>query len=261
MEQKSTSTVQMRAVTLSREYGSGGGEIAARLAARLGWQLVDHEIVARVAHELGISETEATGRDEYADGLVSRLLSNMQLYEPAVLVAVPPPMVLHILGRDAQVYAEALQRVVLAAVEAGRVVIVGRGGQVLLGDRLDVLHVRVVAPLEFRIAYVTQREGVEQAEARSRVQLKDRDRIRYLQSIHHCHPADPYLYDLVINTHVLDLDSAVDLICLALERKARRLKSSSEALGPGTGLERYPSQPDDFHLPESIRDEGSDETG
>lgn len=261
MSQEGTSTVQMHAVTLSREYGSGGGEIAARLAARLGWQLIDHEIVARVAHELGISELEATERDEYADGLVARLLSNMQLYEPAVLVAVPPPMVSHILGHDAQVYAEALQKVVLAAVEAGQVVIVGRGGQVLLEDRLDVLHVRVVAPLDLRIAYVMQREGVQQAEARSRIQLKDRDRSRYLQSIHHCHPADPHLYDLVINTHVLDLDGAVELICLALEHKARRLKTSSEALGPGAGLERYPRQPGDFHLPESIQDEKANEPG
>jgi len=253
MGQEDTSTVQMRAVTLSREYGSGGGEIAARLAARLGWQLIDHEIVARVAHELGISETEATERDEYAVGLVARLLSNMQLYEPAVLVAVPPSMVSNILGNDVQLYAEALQRVVLAAVETGQVVIVGRGGQALLRDRFDVLHVRVVAPLDFRIAYVMQREGVEQAEARSRIQLKDRDRIRYLQSVHHCHPADAHLYDLVLNTRVLDLNSTVELICLALEYKARRLKTSSETLGPGAGLQRYPRQPGDFRLPESIR--------
>ncbi len=50
---------QMRAITISREYGSGGGEIATRLASRLGWQLIDHEVVVQVAHELGVSEAEA----------------------------------------------------------------------------------------------------------------------------------------------------------------------------------------------------------
>lgn len=261
MGQEDTSTVQMRAITLSREYGSGGGEIAARLASRLGWQLIDHEIVARVAHELDISEIEATERDEYAEGLVSRLLSNMQLYEPAVLVAVPPLMVSNIMGHDVQRYAEALQRIVLAAVEAGQVVIVGRGGQALLQDWPDVLHVRVIAPLDFRIAYVMQREGVTQAEAHSRIQLKDRDRIRYLRFIHRCHPEESHLYDLVINTYVLDLDSAVDLICLALERKVKRLRTSPQALGPGAGLQRYSRQPGDFRWPEGPWDEGSNEQG
>ena len=46
----------MRAITISREYGSGGGEIATRLTKRLGWQLVDHEVVVQAAHELGVSE-------------------------------------------------------------------------------------------------------------------------------------------------------------------------------------------------------------
>jgi len=45
-------------VTISREYGSGGGEIARRLATRLGWRLVDHEIIVQLAHKLGISEEE-----------------------------------------------------------------------------------------------------------------------------------------------------------------------------------------------------------
>ena len=58
----------MRAVTISREYGSGGGEIAARLARRLGWQLVDHAIVVQAARELEIPETVVEARDEYAVG-------------------------------------------------------------------------------------------------------------------------------------------------------------------------------------------------
>ena len=58
---------EMRAITISRQYGSGGGEVAARLARRLGWQLVDHEIVAQVAHRLGITEEEAQVRDEHVE--------------------------------------------------------------------------------------------------------------------------------------------------------------------------------------------------
>src|SRR5437879_8902096 len=78
---------QMRAITISREYGSGGGEIARRLAKRLGWGLIDHEAVIRVAQELGVSEAEAAVHDEYAEGLVSRILSSMQAVDTAMYAA------------------------------------------------------------------------------------------------------------------------------------------------------------------------------
>src|SRR5690349_103363 len=69
MEQK---IPEMRAITISRQYGSGGGEIAAHLARYLGWQLIDHEIVAQVAHSLGITEEEADVHDERVEGFIVR---------------------------------------------------------------------------------------------------------------------------------------------------------------------------------------------
>src|SRR5258706_12562266 len=77
---------RMRAITISREYGSGGGEVATRLARRLGWQLIDHEVVVEVAKALGVSEAEVEARDEYTEGLVSRILSSLQMVEPIMLV-------------------------------------------------------------------------------------------------------------------------------------------------------------------------------
>src|SRR5437660_9112677 len=73
---------RMRAVTISREYGSGGGEIAVRLADRLGWQLVDHSIVTQVARVLNESEAAAAARDERAGGFVAHLVDSMQWLAP-----------------------------------------------------------------------------------------------------------------------------------------------------------------------------------
>ncbi len=70
-----------------------------------------------------------------------------------------------------------------------------------------------------------------------------------MQTQYHCQHEDPHLYDLVIDTGVLDLDSAVDLICLALERKADRLSVPVEELGPVAGLAPYAGQPADFRVP------------
>src|SRR5215208_1398801 len=84
----------MRAITISREYGSGGGEVAGRLAARLGWRLVDHEVVVRVARELGVTEAAVAEHDEQVEGLAARLLGAMQSIDWLVPVSgdIDPPV-------------------------------------------------------------------------------------------------------------------------------------------------------------------------
>lgn len=237
---------EMRAITISRQYGSGGGEVAALLAQRLGWQLIDHEIVAQVAHALGITEEEADVHDERVEGFITRALGALQAAALVVPAAAVP------VEQAEAVYNEALRKVVETAASTGHVVIVGRTGQALLAGHRDVLHVRIVAPLQQRVIYVSQREGLDEAEARSRIQVKDRDRARYLQSRFGRSVDDPMLYDLVINTAVLDLESAVDLIILALERKARKLTVRTGELGPAIGLARYPGRPADLPPPASM---------
>jgi CMP/dCMP kinase len=232
---------RMRAVTISREYGSGGGEIATRLAKRLGWQLIDHAIVERVASELGTSTQEAEVHDEHAEGALARaLMISMQSLYPAAMVSAPPEAFL-----SDEEYRDALNRVVRAAAVRGHVVIVGRASQVILADLRDALHIRIIAPFEKRVVYVMQREGVERHTAESRIHRKDHERASYLEREYHHHPDDAYLYDLVLNTSLLDLESAVDVICLSLRKKARGLAAKTGELGPATGLSRYPAQPED----------------
>ena len=236
---------RMSAVTISREYGSGGGEIASRLARRLGWQLIDHEIVERVASEMGMSTQEAEARDERTGGILSQALNSIQHLDPTLMAYTPSAAFLS----DEEVYRNTLNQVIRAGVARGHVVIVGRGAQVILAQRRDVLHVRIVAPFEQRVAYVMQREGLDQAAAQSRIQVKEHDRRKYLETEYHRKPEDAHLYDIVLNTSFLDLDSAVEVICLTLQQKAKRLSAKTGELGPAVGLPRYPAQPEDFHPP------------
>ena len=245
MSKEQPASNSMRAITISREYGSGGGEIARRLSARLAWQLLDHQVVEEVARELGVSKDEAMPYDEHADSFARRLIESLQYVTPYGSAAIvpetdPQPEI------DERVYHNALNQVLQKAVDLGHVVIVGRGGQMLFKERRDVLQVRIVAPLQARIAYVAQREGVDHEAAQARIQQKDRQRTRNLKEQYHQDNTDAHLYDLVINTGILDLQSAVDLILLALERKAQRLTVPQEALGPGAGLPRYSSPPGDI---------------
>jgi len=235
----------MRVITISREYGSGGGEIAARLARRLGWQLIDHEVVVRVAEKLHVSEEEAEEHDERVEGLGSRILKSLRLVHPTMPVVVEMPT-----SMDSHAFHEARCQIIEGAVASGQVVIVGRGAQAHLAKRRDVLHVRIVAPFALRLAYVMSREGLDREAAQARILRKDQERTRYLETFYHRHPGDPHLYDLVLNTGILDLESAAEVIAIVLERKARRLSLPAQELGPAVGLPHYPGRPEDFRPPQ-----------
>jgi CMP/dCMP kinase len=184
-------------------------------------------------------------RDERTEGIIARMLTAMAAAEPSIFVPVELPRSL-----DADAYHDALHRVVTVSVATGNVVIVGRGAQVILKDWRDVLHVRVVAPLEKRIAYVARREGLDIPAAQRRIQDKDRSRQQFVQSLYSARTDDARLYDIVLNTGILSLDACVELVSLALERKAERLGLPDGELGPGAGLAHYPGTPEDLPVPQ-----------
>ena len=215
MNERLETVTEMRAVTISREYGSGGGEIAARLAQRLGWQLIDHAIVECAARALGTNQAEAEAHGEQTEGILAQLLYDVQYLDPTTVVSAPP------LGAalSDEAYRAVVERIVRAAATRGRVVIVGRGAQVILAGRRDVLRVRIIAPLEQRIASVMQREGLDRQEATAQIPTKDRERTRYLEAGYQREPDEAHLYDLVLNLFLIDPASAVNIIYLALHHE------------------------------------------
>ncbi len=241
MDAEQSAIAKMHAITISREYGSGGGEIAARLAQRLAWQLIDHQVVVQVAQMLQISQEEAEERDECVESLPTRIFKSLLLVHPSMPVMVDIPLTV-----DARAFHEARSQIIEGAVASGQVVIVGRGAQAHLAQRKDVLHVRIIAPLEARIAYVMSREALGWAAAQARILQKDQEHARYLETFYHRRPSDPHLYDLVLSTGILDLESAVDVISIVLERKAMRLSIPTQELGPVGGLSQYPDRPEDL---------------
>ena len=243
MNQNNQIINQMRAATISREYGSGGGEIAARLARRLNWQLIDHEIVERVAIEMGTSLGAAEARDERTEGVVARIFNTLQSLQPAYMAGTSTEAFF----KNEETYLKTVNQIVRAAAAQGHVVIVGRGSQVILAQQRDILHVRIIAPFAKRVEYVMKRERIDQPAAETRIKIKDSDHAKHLEAAFHRKPDDAHLYDLVLSTAFLDLDSSVEIISLALQQKARQLSAKIDELGPATGLSPYPGKPADFH--------------
>jgi cytidylate kinase len=198
-----------RVVTISREYGSGGAQLASQLAGRLGWRLLDRTIVEQVAAAAHVDPELVTRYDERPDTWLHALAKNVFSFGAHEGVHVPPEMV------DAESLAARSRRVVEQAASLGECVIVGRGSQCALAGRTDVLHVFVFAPAEERIRRAVER-GL-QGDLSSIVAV-DRERSDYTRTLYGRDWRDPQLYHLMLNS-TLGIDTLADLVVAALGRR------------------------------------------
>jgi len=200
---------RFRVVTVAREYGSGGAAIAARLAERLGFQLLDRALIERIAAAARIDPELVQKYDEHVDPWVQRL--GRALWHggfEAVAVVDENDVV------NADRMAILGGRVIEEAAAAGGCVIVGRGGQCVLRGRPDVFHVFVYASREERLRRLRARLGPG-AEVELVAEETDRERGAYTRRHFGENRLDPHLYHLMVNA-TLGEDAAVSAILAAL---------------------------------------------
>lgn len=202
--------------TISREFGSGGGDVAARLAELLHWRLVDRDLVRRVAERLGVSEQEVAERDEHVAGIAERVGLYLADVFPEMLL---PPLPMSPLDhRSVRALVEATLR---EAADSPLLVVVGHGAQCIFADRPGTLHVRVWAPLEERVRRVAGRLGLEMAPARARTQREDSAREEYLRRNYGIDPAAPIHYDVIVNTAKLHVEPAAAALAELVQASRR----------------------------------------
>jgi cytidylate kinase len=198
--------MSFRVVTISREYGSGGGRLAEALAARLGWRLLDRTIVEQVAASAHVDPELVTRYDERPDTWLHALAKNVFAYGALEGNNVPPEMV------DAESLAARTRRVIEQAAALGECVIVGRGSQCSLAGRPGVLHVFVFAPAEERIRRARERGLSGDLPALIAV---DRERSDFTRTLYGRDWRDPQLYHLMLNS-TLGIETLTDLVVSAL---------------------------------------------
>jgi Cytidylate kinase-like family len=185
-------------VTIEREYGCGGGEIAALLATRLGWKLWDQlltEEIARLAH---CSQAVVEQREERTDPLYYRLFKSFLRgsYEGSLNA---PKLNLV----DSEKIVKLSQRVVLHAAEKGNCVIVGRGSQLFLSNRPDTFRVFLYAPREDKVRRLRAR-GKSETDAEQLVDTVDRERAHFIEKYFRINWPDRAVYHVMLNTAVGD---------------------------------------------------------
>jgi cytidylate kinase len=188
-------------LSISREEGAGGSEIALLVGQELGWEVLDENLLDRVAERFHVSRMMLELVDETPSSWVYDVLGTWMDRQ----------IVPH------EKYVAQLGRVVLAAARRGHVVLVGRGTQFLL-PREKGLAVRLVAPLKCRTEQVMRRDRLGAAAARRLIEQKDRGRREFVERYFHRDVDDPHLYDLVINVAGLGPIGAAEQIVAALCR-------------------------------------------
>ena len=195
-----------RAVTVAREYGSGGGPIAQKLADRLGWELLDNALITRIARSAKVDRRVCEHYDEAVDSWLRRLT---KAFRRGAFEAVGDPVF------DGEAMAAQSRQLIEEAVRLGNCVIVGRGGQCILQGRPDVFHVYVYAPIEERVRRVTEAFGAERATPEN-IRAMDRDRLAYVKHHYHCDWTNPHLYDAMFSS-MLGEETVVNAILSAME--------------------------------------------
>ncbi|HUO31285.1 MAG TPA: cytidylate kinase-like family protein [Bryobacteraceae bacterium] len=186
--------MQYRVLTIAREYGSGGAEIAALAAKSLGWKLLDRNLIDKIAHAAGVDVESVTACDEHVDSWlhrISRPLWNAGLQPVATISPVDI--------FDSEAMARINREIIEEAHAAGDCVIVGRGAQCILQDCPDVFHVFVYAPRADRLRRIQQRSRTK-AEAERLLRDIDAERASYVKLYFGQEWDQRHLYDLMISS-------------------------------------------------------------
>lgn len=184
----------MAIITISRQLGSLGTEIAENLTQELGFKdLGKASLESKLIKKYGLPEEKVERYDE------------------------KKPAFWDLFSADKDRYLHFLKTVIYDFARDGNCVIIGRGGQVLFQDIPGVLRVRIVAPLELRIERLKERNQYDDRLAEQVIRHSDHDRAGFHRFFFHVNWEDYHLYDLMINTQELTATTAVQLIKDALQ--------------------------------------------
>ncbi len=207
----------MPVITISKEYASGGLEIARKLAERLGYDYFDKEIVREISERTRVSHQEV--RDFEAEShtnfraYLSRLIdlnifkkekqeNGGEEIETTYDHRDKVPYSFDTQGWiDTDIYREMICKVISELGQRSNVIIVGRGGQCILGEQSGVINIRIIALLSDRIARLQiEQPELDEASARKRIESMDNKSREYINFYFKREWDDPRLYDIVINT-------------------------------------------------------------
>jgi len=204
-----------RVVSVSRQVGTAGEDLARQSAQRLGFRYIDYQVIQAAAREAGVS-AETVSEAERSPSLLTRILEALAR-NPSMPVAAwadPVPLATSPLFTSTD-YRSFIEDVIRDLAREGNCLIVGHAAQVILRERFDTLHVLVTGSPAFRARRIMAGMDVDEKIALKTVERTDNERLDYFRRFYDTGWLTPCTYDLCINTDHLDPEKAAELVAQA----------------------------------------------
>ena len=204
----------MAVITISKEFGTESEKVASQAGQRLGYEYIGEHLIAEIAKELHVSESEA---EMFRKTSQSRILRFVDRYTCSIVQKV--------IDReygclDDKNYYETTKKLVQNVYESGNAIILGWGGQCILRGKPNTLHVRLVKDEETKIKEVMQNRNLEHKAAKAFIEREEGDLKAYIEHYFNEDWNAAHLYDLIIDMGKTSVEKAVDLICDNVKHKA-----------------------------------------
>ncbi len=205
----------MAVITISKEFGTESEKVASQAAQKLGYEHIGEQLIAEIAKELHVSESEA---EMFRKTSQSRILRFVDRYTCS--------LVQKVVDRehgclDDKNYYETTKKLVLNVYEAGNAIILGWGGQCILRGKPNILHVHLVKDEETKISELMKNRNLEHKAAKALIEREESDLRAYIDHYFNEDWNSAHLYDLIIDMGKTSVEKAVDLICDNLKHKAQ----------------------------------------
>ncbi len=198
-------------LTIARQYGSGGREIGLRVAEILGVKAYGRELINLAAQKSGLSEDVLNTADEkQPSSLLYTLAMGSTMYGiPNIRYDVPINDKLFAVQSD----------IIRKTAEKESAVYIGRCADYVLKNTPQIFRVFIYAPLDKRVARISERNAISEAEARTLIEKTDKRRANYYNFYTGAKWGRYENYDLLIDASIMGIDGTARLIADAAKIK------------------------------------------
>jgi cytidylate kinase len=206
----------IRVITIEREFGSGAGVIAEKVAARLGWKLWDQLLTDEIARRMDCARSLVEEHEEQRDSASYRLFKAFMRGSFEGSLNAPRLKLV-----DTDCVREVAQKILVEVAEAGNCVIVGRGAAYYLGSRHDAFHVFIYAPFQDKVRRL-QATGKSEKRAIELAETVDANRAAFIKQYFDVDWPERHRFHLMINSSLGD-EVAVETILATADRLSKQL--------------------------------------
>ena len=202
----------MSVITIARQFGAGGKTLGTMVAERLGYTLIDEQIVEMVALEADVSPelVDSIAEEAGREGIVQRFLRKLGPFSRGYVETAMEERPGYVNG---DLYISLLHKVIPVLAEQDDVVIIGRGGQYILSELPDTFHFLMIANIENRIRFMMDHYNIDRKRAQAVIDKQNKRRINLYRYFGRADYDQPELYHMVLNMNRLGLDDAVQAVC------------------------------------------------